>query len=488
MKKRANGSITLFSLLSMILVAATLLSLLEGARYLEMNRLAQVQTESALESVFANYNTNLWQTYRLLGCSQSEMEEVFLDYANARYDDEESRLNTLLFQVGEVGVESYTLLTDGDGEVYVAAVAGYMEDNILYEAAQSIYSRYEAMESLQNASSLDFSNIDDAIDALEELSEDSAKSQNITASGFILARKTKDSDDSDNFLEDTKKIFEMSILDLVVEDVDDISDTKIDTSKAVSARQLAEGSGSSHVENTWIDKILLQQYFLTYMSSYTEVKEDHALSYELEYLIGEKDSDEKNLKIVATQLLNIRAVANFAYLLSDSTKVEEAAFLASTLVGYTLNPTVVELVKIAILTGWAYGESILDVRTLLEGKKIPLIKSKESWTLDLDSLTTLANNFATAKESEYGLSYEDYLGILLLFKDENDLAMHAMDVQEETIKTNFEESDFQMDSLVVEATVEVTYNYNPIFYSIENISSTGAWKYKLKSAGSYSYN
>ena len=48
----------------------------------------------------------------------------------------------------------------------------------------------------------------------------------------------------------------------------------------------------------------------------TEEKET-ALSYELEYLLCGKESDEKNLKATVNKLLLLREGVNFVYILAD---------------------------------------------------------------------------------------------------------------------------------------------------------------------------
>ena len=59
--QKEKGSITIFSLLSLLLITAFLFGLLEGTRLQEMRRFAILQTENSLVSVFANYNTCLWK-------------------------------------------------------------------------------------------------------------------------------------------------------------------------------------------------------------------------------------------------------------------------------------------------------------------------------------------------------------------------------------------------------------------------------------------
>ncbi len=50
------------------------------------------------------------------------------------------------------------------------------------------------------------------------------------------------------------------------------------------------------------------------MSCYTNTNPNHALNYEVEYIIGGRASDKDNLKIVIAEILALRAAANMAYL------------------------------------------------------------------------------------------------------------------------------------------------------------------------------
>ena len=59
-----------------------------------------------------------------------------------------------------------------------------------------------------------------------------------------------------------------------------------------------------------------------------EEKDAGELSYQLEYILGGKNSDIENLKYVVHRLLLIREVSNVTYLFSDGTKMAEAAAMA----------------------------------------------------------------------------------------------------------------------------------------------------------------
>ena len=92
----------------------------------------------------------------------------------------------------------------------------------------------------------------------------------------------------------------------------------------------------------WYAKVLMQQYILTYMSCYTDTNPNHALNYEVEYIIGGRASDKDNLKIVIAEILALRAAANMAYLAGSASKQAQAMALAAIIGGITLTPEVIE--------------------------------------------------------------------------------------------------------------------------------------------------
>ena len=57
---RRKASITVFAALSLMLVAQLLFTLLEAARHYELQKVLYMNTDTVLESVFADYCSPLW--------------------------------------------------------------------------------------------------------------------------------------------------------------------------------------------------------------------------------------------------------------------------------------------------------------------------------------------------------------------------------------------------------------------------------------------
>lgn len=449
---------TIFCTLTMVLVASVLFVLLEGARIQEMKKISQLQTELALETVFANYNTLLWKEYGLLAADSMDMEEDLIIYGENRLSEEKNGLNLLQTGVEEVSITQMTLLTDGSGTVYINAVSDMMKETIGYGVAKELFNQYEVIKDVLITSNWDPGWIETGVSQELEI-----EGKNPIAEVYTLQG--------------------LGILELVLADSAVVSQNVVQADTLLSNRTLSKGISPSVEVVDWMDQILLQQYMLRYMSNYLNPKDERGFDYEMEYLIGGKGSDLENLKMVVEQILLVREVANFLYLTMDQTKYSEATILAGVLAGVSANPLIIETVKLALLTAWAFGESVLDVRALLQGKKIPLLKSAETWSLSLSDIGSIANKSYCTRESEWGLSYQDYLGVLLLLQQDQKIAMCAMDAQEATIRKKIQDASFCLDRCLVQSQVEVTYTYNFVFYK-----GKVPWKQLVKTKASYSYH
>lgn len=194
------------------------------------------------------------------------------------------------------------------------------------------------------------------------------------------------------------------------------------------------------------------------------------LSYELEYVIGGKESDRENLDIVVTRLVAMRFPANYGFLLGDSTKKAEAEAMAATLAGVIALPALVGIIKQAILLAWAFGESIMDVRSLLAGGKVELVKRKENWQLQLSSLLNLGKEEGDVQKKETGLSYREYLRMLLFLQKEDECTMRSLDIIEMNIRQKKGEF-FRIDSCVSKLEIKsickirerITYQFSTLY-------------------------
>lgn len=479
--RKISGSLTIFAALVIMLVSQFVFTLLEVGRYRELDKIAVINSKAEVESLMAEYNQPLWENYKILGYDVgyfgekkkfNKMEKWLKDLSTINFAREDSVVgvkasNLLRLNMKESTAKEYILITDQNGEVYKKLVASYMKNNITYECAKKIYSMFKSYKELKDSGDFNFSDIEDAIEALED-GEDNKKGNNSRSDGDIATGDTssknrRGADSDENPLDSSVDAKKKGILSLVLPKDFKLSSKKININNAVSHRQLEEGVSDEPVDNTWYEDVLLSEYILNHLSSAVNVMKNRGLDYEQEYIISGKESDEENLKATCNKLLEIREIANIIYIFTDSTKQEEALTLATTLAGATANPLIIEAVKIGLLASWAYCESVLDVRALIQGDRIPLIKDKETWSSSITNISSLLSGNAKAKSSKTGLKYENYVGLLILLKNDKTVSYRAMDVQEHTVNCMDGYKSVRMDNLICDINVEMKYEYNGIF-------------------------
>ncbi len=158
-----------------------------------------------------------------------------------------------------------------------------------------------------------------------------------------------------------------------------------------------------------------------------EEKQGRFFNNEVEYLLIGKANEYKNVNGTRNYILALRSVLNMVHLLTDSEKRLEIEALAGTIGGILLPGIGNGIFFGIILTAWSLGEAIVDYQVLVEGGKIPLLKNKESWRIDLSSILSLDIPDADEKPGE-GMTYEQYLRIMLYTVDQNKLLTRVQNI------------------------------------------------------------
>lgn len=159
-------------------------------------------------------------------------------------------------------------------------------------------------------------------------------------------------------------------------------------------------------------------------------------SNEIEYILCGRLSDEANRNIVYLSLLAFRTAINAAHIHSDASKWEAVTMAAALAGGGVATPAA----QAAITGIWAGAEAAMDMSRLEKGEKVPLIKTSEDWVLSLDNaLEGIINADENTSEDQDGLCYEDYLFLLLCFKDRESKLIRIMDLIQLNIKGQADE-------------------------------------------------
>lgn len=409
-------------------------ALIESASIQITKNRKRADTILALESTFAEYQPELLNQYEIfarLGCTEDVLNNR-LSYYGAKNMEHK--------------IKQIQLLTDDSGTPFYQQTVRYMKN-------------WLGIEDMTTDSDYDFS-VDHDIE--EEEINTTLELEN------LLEEEGTELPSENNPLESVENLKKSSLLSLVVSNQEELSNRNIDLETLPSKRQLQKGNFPEEKGSGATDKLFFIAYLMEHFSTMTDQKEEGALLYEQEYLLGGYSSDQQNLEAVCKKIMNIRTVANYTYLLTDSTKQAEAEAMALALCTLIALPGITEVVKHALLFAWAYGESVVDTRALLNGKKVPFVKTSESWQLQLSNLATLGteNEVANEKDTEGGLSYEDYLKGFLLLEDKETLSMRCLDLMESNlhIKTDQCMTKVEIESVVnlrrgIQDTFITTFGY-----------------------------
>ena len=121
--------------------------------------------------------------------------------------------------------------------------------------------------------------------------------------------------------------------------------------------------------------------------------------------------------------------------------------------------------------------SILDLRELFHGGRVPLTKTAATWQLSLENLPNLLEGLdSQRRDAKGGMSYEDYLQVLLLSKSKVVKLTRGMDMIEVEIAVQ-KERKFPAGLCIeaAEISVDVEANRKQTFFG-----DKGQYSYILK--------
>lgn len=243
-----------------------------------------------------------------------------------------------------------------------------------------------------------------------------------------------------------KDWLDRGILALALEDSSQVSGASLGRSLPRTPRTDSSGLLEQAYSN-----LLYGEYALRYTACYGE-EAGAGLQYETEYLIAGESSDGANLAAVAMRLLLLRGAANLGYLLTDEGSRSQAQAVASgisLLLGGFIPAT---LLAVLILILWAMAEAVCDTRALFAGRRVPFWKNASSWNLSWSRLWSLFDaGGAAGGGGEEGMSYEDYLRILLFLTPLSEKCFRTMETAEENLRAD--RPQFTIDSALCRAVV-----------------------------------
>jgi hypothetical protein len=480
-----KGHITVFLSLILTLILSLVCTTIESARMQGVRMQLQNITDMSIFSVFGEYNKDLFELYDLF----------FLDTGYGTNDGTSGRVNArieeyteyntdvnkgmLLFgyadmwriKLSQVSTQGYVMATDLWGKAYYSQAVSYMKDKVGVDVAEALLERYDGSlverqneyQDASNTSQTDLATID-------------AEKSNYQTRYNLEVEEAEEEDrdvemdeppEVSNPLDTIRELQSSSILRLVVEDYDEISNEQFrDYRHRASKRTLNMGDGIFEGQsNSAINNVFFNEYIFEKFPHYLSDLEDEpdGLNYQAEFVLCGENTDKKNLEGVVNKLLLMREGINFAYLVSNATKRTVAVELATAIIGYLGIPALVIALAAALLLAWAFAESVLEVRMLLSGKKVALVKNSRNWNLELSNLANLSTSLDSGREARNGIDYEGYLKMLMYFEDHNKKTMRSLDLIERGVQEKSGNEAFRIDNCTQQMNTIIAYEAGSLF-------------------------
>ncbi len=447
-----RGYITVFLSLSLTLILSLVFTVIEGARISAIRMKFECVTDIGMNSVLAEYHRELLKQYDLLFVDTSyggDRPEIANTEAHLRRfaqnncrPEERNGLfggrDFLAMDMGLVEIPEYSAASDDNGAVLKRQITDYMGDYPL----GAVLDKISADIGLLQGAGIDTKDVGawrqqyeaqiEAIGLPEKETEDGEKEKVPLNNPADLANATRSS----------------GVLNLVLENPSAVSAVKVDLGEYIShrsGRMIGAGLCAEAVETGGAPNELVFQTYLFEKCGYYGAEMDKSLlKYQIEYILAGKDTDWQNLEQVAKRLLLWREAANMMYLLSDSAKMAEAQALALALTAVMLLPELAEPVKYTILFAWAYVESLQDVKTLLGGGRVPVLKTAADWKTGINSIKNVRGSLSEDSGGN-GLNYKEYLQIMVFLQDAETRTERAMDLIEMDIRQTPGNARFRLD-------------------------------------------
>lgn len=512
---RPKGAITVFLSLVSVLFLSLICTLAESARTQGARVKAEAVLNMGLFSVFGEYEKKLLKQYDVLfldgayGSGAYHTDKVrlrmedFMSYnINPGKGFSGSTFDPLKLQLEESDIKGIVLATDEKGEPFYQQAVTFMKDNLGTEILNKLKTDSDKAKEQEEAQKLYEKSDENNVKQLEDLKkqeeerieQEKQEAENNSSDAQTDAEMPGTPEEVpapvENPLEIIKKVKEMGILALVLKDPDSLSQKAVDLSSVPSGRSLEKGNLPIIKEQSGLSgDVLFQEYLLEHFSYMTDQKKKGALDYQLEYILCGKGSDQENLKGVVNRLLLLREGSNFLYALSNQEMQAQAGALAAAIVGVLAVPGLVTVTKMALLLAWAYGESLLDVRTLLSGGKVALEKTADTWKLSLENLGRITELLQEDGNSDQkGLTYPEYLRMLLFTGKKVQYPMRGLDLIEANLRMEDSTKNFRADACMDQIQVNTKWIIPPLFMKVSGaFMGVGGESGKYEAEGSFSY-
>lgn len=450
---RCRGQMTVWLALSFSVFLGLYLVCLESVQKQSARRQAEQAAESSLFSLFSEYEPHLLREYGIFGLDTSfrsgieNMDEVCSHlWKFIEHNTTDSSGNPFpMLDVQGIDVKNPVRLTDGQGAAFYRQAVEVMKE----QSGLALVEDWILEDAFQQKTEEDSRTFEEDCETYE--------------GSVVDYEYEEDEEEMSEEAETWDGMWNQFTVGLIADRPEQISQKAVALETVPSHRTISQGIGKALGEE---DTIWNKQLFISYLCNYMknasdmleEEESDRYLDYEMEYILWGKEADAQNLEQTVRKILLIREGVNYVYLLTDEEAKGKAELLAIALAGITGNEAVIKGVKHLILLGWAYGESLVEVRQMLRGQELDLVKTKENWQVPLSGIIALMGDPGAYDEQhtkQQGMSYETYLRIFLTTQSAETLSMRSLDIIEGQLQKNTACRQIHVDHCIERLTVQI---------------------------------
>ena len=456
--KEIGGYLTVYLALIMGVMVTLSLVLIEGVRLNTLQLETECIADIGMDSTLAEYHRELFKKYNILALDSSygtktvgrvnvqNRLKFYLDKnmvcdAEDRFPILKGYLykDFLKLSLEKAEIDEIQILTDENGRVFRNEAVRAVKDDLGLTAFEELGEWMRVIEKYQL----------DKRDIEAEKREADRKIASYEGQRIQINEEEWETVWFENPTDVIENRRNRGILSQVLGEETAVSEKSINDEHLIYNRMKAgkinSGNSAKPAADTALDRFWFNEYLMRYMGCFMNEKEKDVLDYEVEYVIAGQSSDAANLKSVFHRITAIREAANVVYLYSDSVKCSEAEIAALGLSFVTLMPEMKDVIKTAILLGWAYAESIYDMKILTRGGRVPLIKTSENWHYSLTNVLKDMWEDPNDIEGRAGLGYKDYLRVLLMLADNAEMTGRAMNIVEANLRMTPGNTAFRLD-------------------------------------------
>ena len=459
MQRKYSAYLTVYLSLVFGIVLSLLFVLIEGAATGAARAQSELVADLGLDSVFAEYNREVLKQYELFFMDASYgsenggigmVEKHLMEYLDYNMNPESDlRLfgeSTLLgLRCPYLEIEAASFASDENGLVWKAQAVQYMK--AIY-GGDIINTVKDHIDTVQMNGWMDRDVAGEVIQQKQAF-EEVLSEKGIVESGAESAEGFSYKNISGLF----DKIVGGGLLMLVLPEGQSVSEAVVDGAPLFSERKrngtINQGTGlheGAERPDGILDELIYDSYLMRKCGCYGKAKQEGRLQYQIEYILCGGDSDAANLRRSAELLFAVRAAANLTSLYADSEKKSEVELVAAGICWLLAIPEFTDVLAFILAGVWALAESAADVRHLLHGKKVPLMKQGSEWHTSLAGI--FGGSFYGEDRETAGLSYQDYLQVFLGVMDKNAKMARSLDVVEMDIRCTAGNRHFRMDQCI----------------------------------------